>query len=243
VKRFNTPPGWPEPPPGWLPDANFVPDPSWPPLPEGWQLVVDDEQPGGGRLRSLANRVVTHEAVDDAEAIWSAQSQTIASAATGGKAVKGRYRLTHEMLYFERGTLRTDAQQVPIVHVLDVDVKQSMTQKARSVGDVIVHIQRPDRVELVRMESIPQPREAQAIINKTARQARHEAQRRQNTMRYETTHGSAPPPASTSAAAAPSGVAGSDAVSQLKQLAEIRDAGILSDDEFESKKRQILERM
>lgn len=205
--------------------------------------MVDDDQPGGGRLRSLANRVVTLEAVDDAETIWSAQSQTIASAATGGKAVKGRYRLTHEMLYFERGTLRTDAQQVPIMHVLDVDVKQSMTQKARGVGDVIVHIQRPGRIELVRMESIPQPREAQAILNTTARQARHDAQRRQNTMRYEATHGAAPPPAATPVSAAPSGVAGSDSISQLKQLAELRDAGILSDDEFESKKRQILERM
>ena len=88
-------------------------------------------------MRSLASRVVAHQSVDHADTIWSAQSQTLASAATGGKAVKGRYRLTHEMLYFERGTLRTDAQQVPIVHVLDVDVKQSMTQKARGVGDVI----------------------------------------------------------------------------------------------------------
>jgi uncharacterized membrane protein YdbT with pleckstrin-like domain len=46
------------------------------------------------------------------------------------------------MLYFETGTLRTDAQQVPIRVVMDVDVKQSMVQKSRGVGDVIVHIER-----------------------------------------------------------------------------------------------------
>jgi len=92
------------------------------------------------------------------------------------------------------------------------------------------------------MESIPHPREAQAIINTTARQARHEAQRRQNTMRYEATHGAAPSPAATPPAAASSGTE-SDPISMLRQLGELRDAGILSDDEFESKKRQIPERM
>jgi hypothetical protein len=38
--RFNPPPNWPTPPPGWQPDANFTPDPAWGPVPEGWQLWV-----------------------------------------------------------------------------------------------------------------------------------------------------------------------------------------------------------
>src|SRR5689334_6055244 len=40
--RFNPPPGWPQPPAGWVPPPGWNPDPAWPPLPEGWNLWVDD---------------------------------------------------------------------------------------------------------------------------------------------------------------------------------------------------------
>jgi hypothetical protein len=43
--RFNPPPNWPPPPPGWVPDSNWTPDPSWPPAPPGWQFWVDDSAP------------------------------------------------------------------------------------------------------------------------------------------------------------------------------------------------------
>jgi len=54
----------------------------------------------------------------------------------------GRYKLTPHYLFFEKGVVRTDSQQVPVADVMDVDVRQSMTQKARGVGSVVVHIQR-----------------------------------------------------------------------------------------------------
>ena len=102
----------------------------------------------------------------------------------------GKYKLTAHYLFFEKGTLRTDSQQVPIAAVLDVDVKQSMAQKARGVGNVVVHIQRPTRVEIVTMEDIPNFREGQRVINDAAHSAPHLIQRNQNTMRYE---GAMPP--------------------------------------------------
>lgn len=40
--RFNPPPGWPQPPEGWVPPAGWNPDPSWPDPPEGWQLWLPD---------------------------------------------------------------------------------------------------------------------------------------------------------------------------------------------------------
>jgi hypothetical protein len=47
--RFNSPPGWPQPPQGWSPDPNWRPDPSWPPAPQGWQWwVADEPAPYGG---------------------------------------------------------------------------------------------------------------------------------------------------------------------------------------------------
>ena len=40
TKRFNPPPNWPTPPPGFVPDAGWQPDPSWPPAPPGWNFWV-----------------------------------------------------------------------------------------------------------------------------------------------------------------------------------------------------------
>lgn len=59
--RFNLPPNWPAPPPGWTPPPGWEPDPSWPPLPEGWQLWTEhpgiaeassDAGPGAGPRKS-----------------------------------------------------------------------------------------------------------------------------------------------------------------------------------------------
>src|SRR5215472_2037103 len=41
--RFNPPPGWPPPPPGFVPGPAWRPDPRWPLPPPGWQLWVQDE--------------------------------------------------------------------------------------------------------------------------------------------------------------------------------------------------------
>jgi uncharacterized protein DUF4190/putative regulator of septum formation len=43
--RFNPAPGWPPPPPGFMPPPHWQPDPSWPPAPPGWQIWVDDGIP------------------------------------------------------------------------------------------------------------------------------------------------------------------------------------------------------
>jgi hypothetical protein len=174
----------------------------------------------------------------DPDAIWQAVGKPV----TGIGA--GKYKLTKHYLFFEKGTLRTDAQQVPIAAVLDVDVRQSMTQKARGVGSVVVHIQRPTRVEVVTMDDIPNFREGQQAINAAAHEARYLIQRNQNTMRYE---GIAPGMAqqqATASAPEPSVPASApDYIDQLAKLGQLRDAGILSEDEFAAKKADILSRM
>jgi hypothetical protein len=44
---------------------------------------------------------------------------------------------------------------------MDVDVTQTMTQKARKVGNIRIHIQRPTGIEIVNIEDIPNYREGQ----------------------------------------------------------------------------------
>ncbi|WP_326551875.1 DUF4041 domain-containing protein [Micromonospora sp. NBC_01813] len=45
--RFNTPPGWPVPPPQWVPPAGWKPDPTWPAAPLGWNWWIPAETPTG----------------------------------------------------------------------------------------------------------------------------------------------------------------------------------------------------
>jgi len=46
---FNPPPGWPQPPTGWVPPAGWTPDPSWPEPPPGWELWISAEAPSATR--------------------------------------------------------------------------------------------------------------------------------------------------------------------------------------------------
>ncbi len=224
AKKFNPAPGWPAPPEGWVPPDGWQPDMSWPPAPAGWQLWVEELEPG---------------------VLWQGQSQTMTGAATGGRGA-AKYKLTNHYLHFEKGLLKTDAQQVPIANVLDVDVKQSMTQKARGVGDVIVHIQRPMGTEKVTLEALKDFREAQRIINETAHAARAAASRMQNTHHY--TSQSVPQEVAPAAPAAPAPTPGpaapqQDVMAQIKQLGELKEAGILTEEEFQAKKTDLLTRL
>ena len=47
--QLNPPPGWPLPPPGWVPALEWQPDPGWPPPPPGWQLWVPASAPSAPR--------------------------------------------------------------------------------------------------------------------------------------------------------------------------------------------------
>jgi hypothetical protein len=46
--RFNPPPNWPPPPPGFVPPPRWQPDPAWPPPPPGWRLWVPDDTVAAG---------------------------------------------------------------------------------------------------------------------------------------------------------------------------------------------------
>lgn len=214
--RYNPPPNWPPPPEGWTPPPDWQPDPAWPAPPSGWELYT--REPG--------------------DPLWEAVGRPLRGFGAG------KYKLTEKFLLFERGTLRTDSQQVPIAQVVDVDVRQSMTQKARGVGTMIVHIKRAQRVEKVVLEDIPNFREGQRIINETAHEAKVAEERRSNTRVFE---GAAIPqpqllqqqPAATPAVTPPA----TDLIAQLGKLGELHSAGVLTNEEFAAKKSEILARL
>lgn len=166
--------------------------------------------------------------------LWEGTSQTIAGAATGGKAAS-RYRITPWQLFFETGMMTTNSQQVPLADVRDIDLRQSMTQKARGVGDVVVHLNNHPPVT---MESIRDAKVVRDVLNRAASEARSYYQRQRSTQIHQ---GAMPVMQQPMAQPAqPKPTAGGGVIEQLKELAALRDAGVLTEDEFAAQKARIL---
>lgn len=200
----------------------------------GWYPVDGKERYWNGSAWTEETRDMPAAATRDPDALWQAVGKPLKG--FGG----GKFKLTAHYLFFEKGSLRTDAQQVPISAVLDVDLVQSMAQKARGVGTVRVQIQRPQGVETVLLEDVAEFREGVQKINETAHAARAAIQRGQNTHHYQHTGAQSVAPAAAQPAATP---AAEDPIGQIKKLGELRDAGILTEEEFSAKKAEILSRM
>jgi len=236
--------------------------------------------PSGGRMAGIkgaAGRFTSNEMDVPDGTLWSAVGKGV------GGITTGRYSMDAEYLHFEKGTLKTAAQQVHMSDVFNVDVKQSMTQKARGVHTVVVHVQ--GRVPVL-LEDVPDGPTAQRIITETFRAARLIREHRQiqidgarhqatNTTRQEIAYGGLPPSGFAPAAPAPGRPMGImpaaglptsnplpaldpapeivdaeivetptvDPIAQLKELGALRDAGILTEEEFAAKKTDILSRM
>ncbi|WP_456846064.1 SHOCT domain-containing protein [Cellulomonas sp. P5_C6] len=208
-------------------------------------------------LKSAAGRLTSNEFAVPDGTLWSAVGKGV------GGLTTGQYRLDIYYLHLSKGTLRTDAQQVPVADVIDVDVRQSMTQKARGVYTVTVHVQSGASRGAVTMDDIRDGNEAQRVINATARDARLALEHRSihidalrhqatNTIRREISYEQVRPAVASAPAqvaaeitvdAIESGPGPEDLFEQITKLAALRDAGILTDDEFSSKKADILSRM
>jgi hypothetical protein len=239
-------------------------------------------KPATSRLRGAASAAATSLTSDEQDlpegTLWSAIGKTL------GKVTTGRYRLDRVYLYYSKGALRTHWQQEFVANVVDVDVRQSVTQKARGVYTVLVRLQ--DRTTFT-LDDIPDGPAAQRIITKAGVDARLALEQRSinidaqrhdatNTVRQEvridshpglTVHpqtvagtvirqqevasaipmaASEPRPAGLTAASADESsgpTSAPDYIAQLRELGELRDAGILTDDEFADKKAEILARI
>lgn len=174
---------------------------------------------------------------------WASQPGTLWSAI--GKPLSGmgagRYRLTQEFLFFEKGTLSTKSQQIHTHEIHDVDAAQSMTQKARSVGNVTLHAKRTGGDEMVVLEDIPNFREGVRIINETAHAARLAISERERTQ-HVNYQGGAPAfaPAAPAPAPAAAPAAGVDLNVELAKLVAFRDSGAIDEEEFKAGKRKLL---
>jgi len=189
----------------------------------------------GAKLADAGRAMVTREVQNHDDAVWSAVGKPLTG--IGG----GRYTLTPDYLYFESGTIRTNAQQIRTHEIFDVDAKPSMAQRARGVGTVTLHAKRADgSTEVVVLEDIPNFREGVTVLNDTAHRAREALRVRETTqhVNYQGSPFPAAPPAPAAPAAASSPA--SDLNAELERLAGFHQSGILTDEEFTAAKRKLL---
>lgn len=152
----------------------------------------------------------------------------------------GRFKLTAELLYVETGTLSTKAKQIGVHEIHDVDASQTMTQKARQVGDIILMANRPGGAERVALVDVPDFRDGVRLINEAAHAARdaHRTKQTTSTVNYTGGFPGAAPP--VAAPATPTATAGSSLNDELARLASFKEQGILDDAEFAAAKKKLL---
>lgn len=213
--------------------------------------------------------------------IWEGESQNMKVRATGGRFTL-HYRLTTHYLYYETGGITgTKRQQIPLLDIRDVDVAQTIIQKTQRVGNVLVHITRPDGLpETATLDWVADPIAVRDLINRAIHEMRVLVHGRQidetkdvGVHRFDTTNGTGwapgglvpPPPAlgqqpvpplpsPAPPAALPAAQGGNthgdtraqtpeQVMALLKQLGELRDAGVVTPEEFEAKKKELLDRL
>lgn len=207
--------------------------------------------------------------------IWEGDTRNLTARASGGRVVL-HYRLTTHYLYYETGGIPTTRQQqIPLLDIHDVDVHQTLIQKTQHVGNVLVHVPRPDGLmETATLEWIPEPHHVRDIINQAMHAMRVAVHGRQvgetrdlGVHRFDYQPGqtgpqvvpgvvSPPMPGALPAGVpqpalahadgptpAPQPITRDEVLKVLRELGELRDLGIVTPEEFEAKKKDLLDRL
>lgn len=123
---------------------------------------------------AFAGTTGRHAPATDPEPIWAGHRQALSASATGGAMAKARYRLTHEHLVFEAGLLSTNEERVPLWTLGDIDVEQSMNQRARNIGDVSIRVLENHHTarSQLKLEAVADPQHVRDLVDQYARAAR-----------------------------------------------------------------------
>jgi hypothetical protein len=198
---------------------------------------------------------------NDPNTLWFGESQNAATSAAG--VSKARYRITKDRVWIESGLLGTRTESVPLWSIRDMDIRQAVWQRSKDVGDVVLNLDDPaygaqqDMFNLtgalehgttsgqVVLDNIENPHAVYDLLAPLVSEARQKKTIERQSQYLHVNPGmavagaafGAPPPAPAPAPAAP---AGGDLVDQLRRLGELRDAGILTEEEFAAQKAKLL---
>ena len=177
--------------------------------------------------------------------LWEGASSDIASLASGGRMKSASYEITEDAVKFASGIVSSREETVPLWAVRDVDFKQTMTQKARGVADLHLKIDSAAGVygqDVLVLKSIHEGKSVRDLILRQANEVRAYWNQRRHEMEIERHRASAsqifapPQPQGTPAGSSGDG----DLMAQLTKLGEMKQAGLLSDEEFAAAKAKLL---
>lgn len=161
--------------------------------------------------------------------LWEGDSETLTAKATSGRIAE-HYSLTTEHLNVQKGIVSHQAHQIRLADIADVDLKQSLTQRATGTGNIILTIQRPYGAhERLTLSWISEPKKVRDMIGAAITDAR---QRHLETTRYVYE------PTGSTVEALPG--KDTDIMAKLEGLGRLHDAGVVTDEEFEAKKAELL---
>ncbi len=197
----------------------------------------------------------TEQWANDPSTLWFGESRNAATSATG--VSKARYRITQDRVWIESGLLGTRTESVPLWAIKDMDVRQAVWHRGNDVGDVVLTLEDPaygartDTLNLsgnvegtttgqVVLDNIEGPYAVLDLLAPLISAARHEKTVERQSQYLHVDPGTAG--AAFGAPAGPPPQAGPqpDLADQLRKLADLRDAGILTEAEFAAQKAKLL---
>jgi ElaB/YqjD/DUF883 family membrane-anchored ribosome-binding protein len=195
---------------------------------------------------------------NDPDTLWFGTSKDAAAKATGFS--KATYRITKSAVWIDSGLLGTRSEQVPLYSVKDIDVRQSVLQRGKDIGDVILiledaayNVADAERFNLtgelsssmshghgahgqVTLDNIEEPYKVREILMPIISEARSK-----KLIERQSQYVHVNPGATVAAGMGGNGGGGSvDVAEQLKKLSSLRDEGILSEEEFAAQKAKLL---
>jgi hypothetical protein len=252
------PPGLAVPPPPGPPPAASGAKPSWK---DRLKQVADQGKAIADQgKQKLAEQQAkrTEQWANDPNTLWFGESKNAATSAAG--VSKARYRITKDRVWIESGLLGTRTESVPLWAIKDMDVRQAVWQRGNDIGDVVLNLEDPsygantDMLNLsgniegtttgqVVLDNIEGPYAVLDILSPLISEARTKKTiERQSQYVHQMNPGMPGTPYAPPAPAAP--VAPQppqlDMVDQLRKLGELRDAGILTEEEFAAQKAKLL---
>ena len=207
-----------------------------------------------------AKRTAAWEA--DPETLWHGGSKGAATTATGMS--KAYYRVTKDRVWIESGLFGVSSQNVPLWSVKDIDVRQSMVQRGKDVGDVVLVLEDPSygvatggtfdvhgasgdlgtTSGTVVLDNIEGPYHLRDLMIPLVSDARRKKLVERQTQYVHMNPGVAAAtmaqPAPAPQAPAPAADAGQDLADRIRKLAALRDEGLLTEDEFAAQKAKLL---
>ena len=241
-----------------VPSPEGAPPPPPPPPPAAaasggsWKDKLKQAAEQGKQLAEKGKQALAEQQAKQAEAaandpntVWVGERKSAGTSAIGVSTT--RYRITKDKIYVESGLMSSVSEQVPLWAVIDVDVRQSVLQRPKNIGDVAVMIdvaQYPGHSgssELL-LDNIEDPFTVRDLLNEHVSEARAKKQMLTQTQYLQHSGPAFGAPAAAPAPAPATTAASSpvDVADQLRKLAELRDQGILTEEEFAVQKQKLL---